>query len=406
MNLMKISTYNFFKGVCINNIIPSSEEINNEGYSKLNMLINSENLNVVRIILVITAIVTFILYRYWRKNMKFNKSYIYVAFMLSICTIAVAMMSMVGSKDKSSDLVIGSSMNIGNALEAPRNTKWDVEMKVEYIEHIKTAGFQAVRIPVRFSDYLNEDGLLDEEFMAKIDYFTNYALDSGLKVILDMHHFEELMNEPENYKDKFLELWAQLGERYKDYSENLIFGLLNEPKINLKSDMWNEYLAEGVKIIRINNETRKIIIGADNYNSISGLENLKLPKDNNLILDFHYYEPNDFAFQGNEYHEGFEDLYDIEWEGTEEEVEKIAEDFSKVRKWADKYNIPVYLGEFGINKNAPRESRLRWIQQVREIAEKNNFSWGYWEMASEFGIYDSEQHIWDEEALKALLPNR
>lgn len=406
MSLMKISIYNSLQGILANNILPSTEEINNEGYSKFSILLKSQNLNMVRISLIIASIVLFILYRYWRKNLKFNKSYIYATLLVATFTVIIAVASILGAKSKLNDLVIGSSMNIGNALEAPRDIPWDVEMKTEYIEHIKTVGFDAVRIPIRFSDYLNEEGILEEEFMGKVDYFVNYALDSGLKVILDMHHFEEIMEEPENYKDEFLSLWRQIGERYKDYSENLIFELLNEPKINLGGELWNEYLAQGISAIRETNKTRKIIVGGDNYNSISGLENLKIPKDDNVIFTFHYYDPNDFAFQGNIYHEGYEDLEGIEWNGTEEEIEKIEQDFSKVKTWADKHGLQVYLGEFGINKNAPRESRILWIQQVREIAEKYNFSWGYWEMASEFGIYDSQEHVWDEEALKSLLPNR
>ena len=62
-------------------------------------------------------------------------------------------------------------INIGNALEAPKNISWDVTMKAEYFDIIKNAGFDSVRLPVRFSDYVNEKTyILDEEFMKEIDY--------------------------------------------------------------------------------------------------------------------------------------------------------------------------------------------------------------------------------------------
>ena len=130
---------------------------------------------------------------------------------------------------------------------------------------------------------------------------------------------------------------------------------------------------------------------------------IDVPKDDNLILTFHYYEPNEFAFQGAEYHEGFEELHDIEWKGTASEVQRIEDAFHKVKEFADKKNLNVFVGEFGANKKAPHESRVLWTKTVREIAEEHNFSWGYWEMASSFGIYDKDKHVFDDEMLEALL---
>lgn len=143
-------------------------------------------------------------------------------------------------------------MNIGNALEAPKDIPWDVEMKSEYFDVIKEAGFDSVRLPVRFSDYANRDFYytLDEEFMKKIDSYINYALNDDLVIILDLHHFTEIMDNPEGNKECFLAIWNQLSLRYKNYPKELIFELLNEPQNNLGGELWNEYLAEGTKIGR------------------------------------------------------------------------------------------------------------------------------------------------------------
>lgn len=68
-------------------------------------------------------------------------------------------------------------MNIGNALDAPKGVPGDVTMKEEYFDIIKKAGFDSVRLPVRFSDYVNKNTyILDEQFMKKIDKYINYAL--------------------------------------------------------------------------------------------------------------------------------------------------------------------------------------------------------------------------------------
>ncbi|MCY6372615.1 glycoside hydrolase family 5 protein [Clostridium ganghwense] len=296
-------------------------------------------------------------------------------------------------------------MNIGNALDAPKNISWDVEIKKEYFDLIKEAGFDSVRIPVRFSDYAKNQPnyVLEEEFMKEIDGYIDYALSKDLVVILDLHHFVEIMEEPTRYRDCFFRIWEQLSQRYQKYPDKLIFELLNEPTKNLKPDIWNEYLNEAIKIIRQTNKDRLIIIGSAEFSSLYSLKYLTLPKDKNIMVTFHFYEPNEFTFQGNIYHPGFEHLKNIPWRGTNSEVQYIKERFSIVKKWSDENNIRVFLGEFGVNKNAPEEDRVLWSKQIRKAAEEMDFAWGYWEFCSEFGVYNSKTFSWNKLLLNALV---
>lgn len=249
-------------------------------------------------------------------------------------------------------------MNIGNALDAPKGVPGDVTMKEEYFDIIKGAGFDSVRLPVRFSDYVNKNTyILDEQFMKKIDKYINYAVNDNLTLILDLHGFEEIMEAPEEYKAMFISIWDQLSRRYENYSDKLVFELLNELKDNLRGNLWNEYLKDGIKAIRANDKRRKIIVGPDSYNSVERLYDLVIPKDRNLILTFHYYEPNNFTFQGDTYHKGYGKMKNIEW-----------------------------------------------TEAVRNEADNYNFSWGYWEFCSNFGIYDLKNQEWSEE-LQALIPD-
>lgn len=303
------------------------------------------------------------------------------------------------------ELPFARCMNIGNALEAPRDMKWDVEMKAAYFDRIKEAGFDCVRLPVRFSDYAgNEPGyVLDEAFMKQVDAYVQHALGLGLYVILDLHHFTELMEEPDAYRDCFLRIWRQLAARYKDYSGRLAYELLNEPQGALHGELWNEYMASALREVRTVDAKRTVIVGPDHYNSIDGLERLSLPDDDHLLLSFHFYEPNRFTFQGNPYHQGFEHLKDIPWRAEPEELRAVEDRFRVVKEWAEERGIPVFMGEFGANRMAPGESRLLWTSSVRRLAEEMGFAWGYWELASGFGIFDAQTMTWDERMLNALL---
>lgn len=323
-------------------------------------------------------------------------------FLLAIIAIVIVLVYNAMPKK----VTFSKCISIGNALDAPRDMSWDVVMDVKYFDAIKQAGFDSVRLPVRFSDYAkgSPEYILDEEFMLKIDQYVDYALGLDLVLILDFHHFIEFMQEPGEYRDCFLRVWEQLSERYRGYPPQLVFELLNEPNDKLEGERWNEYMAEAIKIIRRDNPRRLIIVGPGNYNSIDGLESLILPKDNNLMVTFHYYEPNKFTFQGNIYHEGFENYHNIEWKRTADELVYLKERFAVAADWADKNHVPVFLGEFGANKEAPYDSRLLWTAAVREQAEEYGFSWCYWELCSAFGIYDPQAEEWDEGLLCALLP--
>jgi hypothetical protein len=64
-----------------------------------------------------------------------------------------------------------------------------------------------------------------------------------------------------------------------------------------------------------------------------------------------------------------------------------ARNVADVARWADRYRIPherILLGEFGVARDvgkqhgAPEADRLRWIADVRALAERTGFPWAYW----------------------------
>lgn len=301
---------------------------------------------------------------------------------------------------------LSKCLNIGNSLEAPKSQPWDVPMDRSYFAIIKNAGFETVRLPVRFSDYVdvnNPNYPLDEAFMQQIDAYIDEALNQKLTIIIDLHHFTELMENPQENKDCLISIWKQLASRYKDYSSSLVFELLNEPQQNLDSDTWNLLLEDLVHTIRSIDAERFLIVGGVSFNSIDSLTTLKLPKDNRLIATIHYYEPNDVTFQGNPYHAGYENLSNVTWNGSSEEMAYLTARLTSAKTWADENQVPLFLGEFGISDKAPAETRISWTLAVASEANALGISYAYWEFASSFGIYDLATSSWNEDMVNAIL---
>lgn len=305
---------------------------------------------------------------------------------------------------------LAKCLNIGNSLEAPKGVSWGVPMRVSYFSTIKSAGFQAVRLPVRFSDYMGgrSSGYhLDGAFMKQIDTYVDTALGNHFTVILDMHHFLQIMDDPRRYQAALIAMWKQIAGRYRNKPETLVFEILNEPHGNLNSSTWNSILADTVKAIRTVDKKHFIIVGGANYNSIDGLEQLRLPDDNRLIVTVHYYEPYDVTFQNDAFadtgNEHYENLKNVTWTGTDEEMNYLKKRLKTAKNWADKHHVSLFIGEFGVNKNAPAETRVTWTAAVAKESRALVIGYSYWEFASGFGIYDLATGQWNQEMLHAVL---
>jgi endoglucanase len=173
--------------------------------------------------------------------------------------------------------------------------------KAQYFRMIKDAGFAGVRINLHSFRHTtaDKDYALADSWWQVLDWAVKNALQSDLMVILDMHEFGAMGNDPEGNKDKFLAFWRQVSQRFQDAPDNVLFEILNEPSRKLTPQMWNQYMREALAIIRKTNPVRTVIIGPANYNSIGHLGELALPEDDrNIIVTVHYYSPMDFTHQG------------------------------------------------------------------------------------------------------------
>jgi endoglucanase len=301
---------------------------------------------------------------------------------------------------------LGRGVNLGNALEAPNEGEWGVTLNEEYFKLIKDAGFDAVRIPIRWSTHatIGEPYAIDPAFFDRVDWAVDQALSNGLLAIINIHHYEEIMQDPQEHRERFLGLWEQIAEHYQDQPSDLLFEVLNEPNTGLGPSTWNTFLRQAIDTIRRTNPNRTIIVGPANWNNIGMLGFLELPEDDNIIVTVHYYEPFQFTHQGAEWVSGSEPWLGTTWEGSDSEKNAVLEDLDTAASWAQKRNRPVYLGEFGAYSKADIDSRARWTRFVAREAEERDMSWAYWEFGAGFGVYDRGRREWNEPLLDALMP--
>ena len=295
---------------------------------------------------------------------------------------------------------LGGGANVGSILY--RWDEWDEEREKDELDKIKSLGMKGIRLNTRpFLHALDSSPYtISQEFYDRLDWMVKECLDRGFTVIIDNHQYRVMGEDPMGLKDIFLASWQQMAEHYKDYPDNVYFGLLNEPNNNLTAYLWNYFLKDAYEIVRKTNPARTLVIGPGRWNGFSELENLKLPEDDrNIIVEVHYYSPHRFTHQRTE----GEDTV-VRWMGTPEEVKAVEDDFKIAYDWGKEQNRPLFLGEFGVSKRAVQEDAVRWFRCVREQIEKCGMSWSMWNfMGSGMGIYDEEKKTWIEPRKDAVL---
>jgi endoglucanase len=305
--------------------------------------------------------------------------------------------------------LIGRGVNIGNSLEAPNEGDWDVVLQEEYFQLIKDAGFNSIRLPVRWDSHAMEKTpyTIDPNFFARVDWAIKNALSQNLIITVNMHNYYDFFKDPNNHKERFLAIWQQIAERYKDYPNTLLFEAINEPQDNLKGiPEWNAMLKEWLAVVRKSNPNRILVIGSANFNSFYEVKGLDLPKDDrNIIVTFHYYSPLKFTHQGAPWTPDSNRSLGMKWTGNDQEKRAIARDFNVAAGWGKENNRPIYLGEFGTFNKADMDSRARWTKAVADTATEYGFSMTYWEFChTNFGIYDPKTKTWNKQLLEALIP--
>lgn len=283
-------------------------------------------------------------------------------------------------------------VNLGNALEAPNEGDWGYRIELPHLDAIRDAGFDGVRLPVRFDAHAGSAPpyAIAGNFWRRVDEIVEYALGLGLMVQLDMHHYESLISEPERQRARFLGMWAAIAQRYQGAPPGLILEPFNEPN----GDYWRgarltALQREVVDVIRARDRDRLIVLGPGNWQSIDALRDWRPPEGENIIVSVHYYEPHAFTHQNAEWLGANAPRFGRDW-GTDRDRVAVRADIARAAAWGAQHGYTMQLGEFGVNRAVPIQQRVDWTRTVRAVCESTDMAWCVWDFAGAFPIWDAE----------------
>lgn len=297
--------------------------------------------------------------------------------------------------DRDGDGKINEHVEAGEKVD---ETLWgNPKATKELFASLKKNGVNAVRIPVTWRDHMDSNGNIDREWMDRVQQVVDYAYSQGMYVIINVHHdgggdpkfgawiIEESQKDYNTFLKKYKNIWKQIAERFKNYSDYLIFESMNEVGFDTlynknKADAYNlinKINQDFVDIIRAtggNNAKRHLLIAGyytDIERTCDSLYKMPDDKAGRCILSVHYYTPWDFCTCDRKH----------TW-GTNSEVRQMETLIGKMKKnFVDK-GIPVIIGEYAAS-GSDLSSCIFFIEKLNKLCSDYGIATFIWDSGSQ-----------------------
>lgn len=334
------------------------------------------------------------------------------------------------------DLVkdMGIGINLGNTFEAQSGgddvfnyeTAWgSPEITKEIIKGYADSGFGVLRVPVAWSNMMGDNYTVSTEYIARVKQVTDWAIDEGMYVIVNIHWdggwWEKFPTDKDECMKKYTRIWEQLSQAFKDYSDYLMFESLNEE--GGWNDVWNRYggsddgKAESygllneinqkfVDIVRAsggNNKDRHLLIagyGTDIELTCDELFVMPTDPKNRCAVSVHYYTPSTFAILKEDADWG---KARTDW-GTEADYEELEKYMNMAKETFIDKGIPVILGEYtcAAMENKTEEVIRNYNSAVTESAYKKGICPVIWDTTGSY--YDRDKCTFiDQKMLENIM---
>lgn len=283
-----------------------------------------------------------------------------------VCRQAVATSPQRGSEPVN---LLKRGINFGNMLEAPSEGEWGLTVEERFFDLVVAGGFDHIRLPVSWSTHADTEApfAVEETFFERVDWVVDQATRRGIRIIVNVHHYDEIHDDPVAQWDRAMAIWDQIATRYQDCSDLVYFELLNEPHgmFDDVPQLWNDFVAASLDQIRETNPTRKVLIGPNRYNNVAGLRDLVLPDDPNIIATVHCYDPFLFSHQGTSWVQPPIPV-GTRWNGRWRRVSDRFQDWSYGASLSDRYsgvvaNFHEGYGSVVIHAHTPLEDASQLV---------------------------------------------
>lgn len=346
--------------------------------------------------------------------------------------------------------LMGNGINLGNTLEACDNnvgiktntplsyeTHWGQPKTTQaMIDGMKAAGFDTIRIPVAWmtnATHLYEgDYTIDADYMDRVEEVVRYARKAGMYVIINDHwdggwygmfgseSAETRALAMEAYKG----MWQQIAERFRDYSDYLIFESANEElggRFDENSPLYcsdsvvtyltdderyaltneiNQTFVDVVRATGANNATRFLLIAGYSTDINQTCDDrFQMPKDtadSKLMVSVHYYDPWSYCGASSA-------VSATKW-GKVSDYEYLDQQLAKMTKFTEA-GYGVVIGEYGALpcSDGLKDNTLAYHTAFLDACTKYNLTNCLWDCS---GLYKRVSQTFADDDILAMYQEK
>lgn len=346
--------------------------------------------------------------------------------------------------------LMGNGINLGNTLEACDNnvgiktnaplsyeTHWGQPKTTQaMIDGMKAAGFDTIRIPVAWmtnATHLYEgDYAIDADYMDRVEEVVRYARKAGMYVIINDHwdggwygmfgseSAETRALAMEAYKG----MWQQIAERFRDYSDYLIFESANEElggRFDENSPLYcsdsvvtyltdderyaltnkiNQTFVDVVRATGGNNATRFLLIAGYSTDINQTCDDrFQMPKDtvdSKLMVSVHYYDPWSYCGASSA-------ASATKW-GKVSDYEYMDQQLAKMTKFTEA-GYGVVIGEYGALpcSDGLKDNTLAYHTAFLDACTKYNLTNCLWDCS---GLYKRVSQTFADDDILAMYQEK
>lgn len=281
--------------------------------------------------------------------------------------------------------IMGNGINLGNTMEAygrsslgtdadpaSYETFWGQSVTTqEMLDGMKAAGFDTLRLPVAWTNMMafeTGDYTINSAYLDRVEEIVGYARNAGMYVIINDHWdgswwgmFGSATKETRDQAmELYISMWTQIAERFRDYSDHVIFesgneelgfrlndtdiaknsGSLSDDECYTVTNEINQTFVDTVRATGGNNANRFLLIagfGTDITNTCNS--KYKMPTDtakDKLLVSVHYYDPSGYCINTS-----------LATWGTKQDYQAMNEMLEKMTKFTEQ-GYGVIIGEYGV----------------------------------------------------------
>ena len=346
--------------------------------------------------------------------------------------------------------LMGNGINLGNTLEACDNnvgiktntplsyeTYWGQPKTTQaMIDGMKAAGFDTIRIPVAWmtnATHLYEgDYTIDAGYMDRVEEVVRYARKAGMYVIINDHWdggwYAMFGSESAETRALAMEaykgMWQQIAERFRDYSDYLIFESANEElggRFDENSPLYcsdsvvtyltdderyaltNEINQTFVDVVRAtggNNATRFLLIAGYSTDINQTCDDrFQMPKDtadSKLMVSVHYYDPWSYCGASSA-------VSATKW-GKVSDYEYMDQQLAKMTKFTEA-GYGVVIGEYGALpcSDGLKDNTLAYHTAFLDACTKYNLTNCLWDCS---GLYKRVSQTFADDDILAMYQEK